>query len=935
MKKTLILILIFLIQLPSYGGVIWERKINNFSRIQYQASAQNWMVECSESGLIYVANSDGLLEFDGKEWSLYQNQGRMVRSVKVQKDRIYVGGSSEFGYYSKNPIGKLEYHSLSSPLNDWGGEVWNILAMEHYILFISDTYIHKYDINTNEIKQIIAPSKINSSSFIDNTLYLGCQDALYFSESDKLTPIPETRSVADGKIVEILELNKKILLVTANKGLFTLQDNRISSLHTIADQFIKDNRLFSANIKDGILALGSVQSGVYMFNLTTNSSPEMFNLKRGLNNNTILNIHFDYKGNLWLALDNGISHIELDESVRPLFSNISPIGTGYTVKKYNNELYFGTNQGLYKFDKNNEPIMVNNIQGQIWSLSVIDDALFCSGDNGIYVLEENNNFYSIPVTGAWEVKKAQGIDNTLIVGTYYGLSVLKKENGKWRFSHLIADLHESVRGIVDDEEIGTIWLIKKNSTISRIRINKEYTTAEGSKDYDIPERVIKDNIFVNKVNNRLVVCMDEGVFYYDRLKDSFVEYEELENILEKPNSYSYLYEDKYKNVWYYNRKGLNTLVYDNGIYKKKQINWGLRNEIINTHDNIILTDPTIAIVATNNGFVKLNLGTEQPHFEDKAFIRKIISSKNDSTLAYGSSIEKLQIKYENNSIRFEFTSNSFDFQSNDLYIYKLEGLDEEWSIPVSSNTKEYTNLKEGEYVFKVRLLKGDDESFSVEDSIRFSILPPWYRSIWAILIYVAIIYICLYMLYRKTIRRQKIIINQQKLEQELKDRKIYELHNQNLQNELQYKSQELAGRILDLSRKNEILEDVKRGVVNIGKSIDEEKKYSTLKQMTTLLISQINKNLDDHQNFKAFESNFNIVHKDFFNILDHKFPDLTKRERILCAYLKMGLSSKEIAPIQGISVRSVEVNRYRLRKKLNIDQDTNISKFLQDLQCNS
>jgi AraC family chitin signaling transcriptional activator len=80
--------------------------------------------------------------------------------------------------------------------------------------------------------------------------------------------------------------------------------------------------------------------------------------------------------------------------------------------------------------------------------------------------------------------------------------------------------------------------------------------------------------------------------------------------------------------------------------------------------------------------------------------------------------------------------------------------------------------------------------------------------------------------------------------------------------------------------------------------------------------------------WETFETNLNQIHNEFIINLSKKFPNLTSKDIKLCIYLKMNLSSKEIAPMMNISFRGVELHRYRLRKKLNLVQDENLSKFL-------
>ncbi len=83
--------------------------------------------------------------------------------------------------------------------------------------------------------------------------------------------------------------------------------------------------------------------------------------------------------------------------------------------------------------------------------------------------------------------------------------------------------------------------------------------------------------------------------------------------------------------------------------------------------------------------------------------------------------------------------------------------------------------------------------------------------------------------------------------------------------------------------------------------------------------------------WEQFSQHFDSVHGDFLTILKNKYPSLKPHELRLCAYLRMNLSSKEIAPLMSISLRGVEISRYRLRKKMALASEVNLVQFLMDL----
>lgn len=135
---------------------------------------------------------------------------------------------------------------------------------------------------------------------------------------------------------------------------------------------------------------------------------------------------------------------------------------------------------------------------------------------------------------------------------------------------------------------------------------------------------------------------------------------------------------------------------------------------------------------------------------------------------------------------------------------------------------------------------------------------------------------------------------------------------------------------MNIVRKNEMLQEIKKEAMSISRSIDEENLPNVRRKMLRL-IGHIDTNIEHDDDLQAFQNTFDSVHQDFFNKLDSRFPNLNKKEKLLCAYIKMDLMSKEIAPLMNISLRGVEISRYRLRKKLELSPEANLADFLQKL----
>lgn len=167
-----------------------------------------------------------------------------------------------------------------------------------------------------------------------------------------------------------------------------------------------------------------------------------------------------------------------------------------------------------------------------------------------------------------------------------------------------------------------------------------------------------------------------------------------------------------------------------------------------------------------------------------------------------------------------------------------------------------------------------------------------------------------------------------KRENELKDEKIDILREENLKAELKHKTAELINSTLNLTRKNEMLMEIKKEAISMGNAI-KEGDLVDMRRKNLRLINKIDTNIEQDKALKDFQSNFDALHHNFFSVLEKQFPGLNKKEKMLCAYIRTNMISKEIAPLLNLSVRGVEITRYRLRKKLNLNEKDSLYEFLQ------
>jgi DNA-binding CsgD family transcriptional regulator len=290
------------------------------------------------------------------------------------------------------------------------------------------------------------------------------------------------------------------------------------------------------------------------------------------------------------------------------------------------------------------------------------------------------------------------------------------------------------------------------------------------------------------------------------------------------------------------------------------------------------------------------------------------------------------------TIRFEFATPVFGNHTNFEYSYRLTGFSNIWSEWTSRTEKEFTNLPPGNYTFEVKVRSNAGNESKIAAYI-FSVLPKWYETIFARFIYFLLFVITVISLYRW--QQKKFKLQQKRYEEEQKklqyihelelnktEAELIVLRNEKLESEINFKNSELASSAMHLVKKGELLSKIKGELAHIMKGMENQKTASELKKM----IKTVSEDDNVDKEWDNFAKHFDKVHSDFVVELKEKHPSITPNELKLSAYLRMNLSTKEIAQLMNISTRGVEISRYRLRKKLQISTETSLFDYLINIQ---
>lgn len=953
-------ILIILLVCSSLSSVcaVNQPHVVSFTKEQYGGYSKNWSVSHSNEGIIYIGNDEGLLKFDGINWQMYPlPNGTKVRSVLVGKDQhIYTGSYEEFGYWEKDKVGKLSYVSLSDSLVDYklhNEEIWKIVEDENgRIYFQSFSVIFCWDgksLNYYKPSQSIIFLLKSRNKFIAQKT----RGDLEEFRDGKLTPI-ENSSLMRGAFTRVFLPfeDNGFLLGSMKKGLIIWDHDGFRQWDCPAQDSLRGKEI-NRGVWDGkYYYIGTIEEGVFVVSQKGDVICHL-NTQNYLESNTVLGMDLDPAGRLWLALNSGVCCVDFNYPVNYVVERKSDIGVLHTAALHKGVLYLGTNQGVYyhpvtNYDftniKLNDFHLIRESIGQVWSLEVVDNQLLCGHNAGTFRIEKDLFVRISRTGGGYNFRKLVAAGHEyLIQSTYTSLVLFRKDKkGRWTFFRNLKGFMEPSR-FVSVDPFGNIWVNHtRKKEVYKISLSKNLQKPVEVENYGKAEGLPSDMGFnVFEFYSRIVFCSSHGVYTYDDLQDTIVPYHQLNSSLEEFTSSNRIIEGNNHGYWFVKPPKMAFFQkYKNGFRKKIEL---LLNEpnrsLVEGHENIIALTPQHALICLENGYgiLRRNYIKNTPHPDTSIFFSRIMThspSKGEKYFSLDSSIDTPVLPYLNNSIQFRYSSIVSPGKSI-LFQTKLEGLDSLWSEPTSKNSIEFYRLPWGKYEFKV---KGTDEFGNLlpQVSYCFEVLPPWYATSWAIwgfsfigLFLIVIVPISLRRYYRKQRRayqleQEQIIIKKQEEERRAAEQKMIKLRNENLRNELSYKSSELANSTMSIIRKNAVLLEVKEEILKQKEELKQRYPAKYLDRVVKL----IDKNINNEDDWKIFEQHFDRAHVDFFNRLKGEYSELTPKDLRLCAYLKMNLTTKEIAPLLNISPRSVEVHRYRLRKKLNFSSSDNLVEFM-------
>lgn len=878
----------------SYAKTFPEKGVpllKNFTPSQYQNQGKIWDIRSAPNSMIYMAADKGLLEFDGKTWNSFKGSDGFTRSVLVPSDSlIYTGSDLDFGVWTKNKFQAFEYTSLypfRKDVQDISEEFWDVHSIDDKIIFISSQSIYVY--TNQQLTRITAPNKFTGSFVVSNSFYLAdAKNGLYLYDKTSLKHLfsyPEDKAF---EISGIYHRNNEVVIVSKNAGLYFYSSGQLSQIKSTLSETLKAANVFSFEpVNESHLAYGTVLKGLFITDLDGNIIHHI-NRYKGLLSNTILCLHYSPSGKLWVGTDYGVTSLFLKNDITFFYDYRGDFGTGYTAQVMDGVFYLGTNQGLYSTgwdDLNNDKEFSHfdlfpGTEGQVWALEKIDNTLFMGHDNGLFVLK-NGKFEKFDQhSGVWTILQYK---DYLLTGNYNGISIFRKSGSEWIFLKKMDLILGSCNQLIIEME-NVLWVNIPNFGIIRAVLDNNLHPAE--------RLIFPDSIFFG--NDPWLIQDENGIqVFTDTYQYSYIAGNE--KFIQKPETISFPMTE-------------NVL---SGIYQAVSL------------------QPDYDFYPVYNGFALKHLlyAEDKDSAKFNLVFRKAEAFNNDERVAL---YADARLPYRLNNFRIEYIVPN---QDDVLYQHKLNESGE-WSDWSATNTAEFIGLKEGEFIIFVNATINGRIIGTNTMTIRID--PPWYRS-W----YVYATYFLLFLLTVYFIRRWQIIaLKKQKKHLLLKEQsslrqqaqkhseKVLLLEQEFLKAEYDKIKQQLRHKTVELANKAKDSEDKNRLLLLLKEKFDLI--HDSDPAVSRLRFGEARRMLDAYLKIddKTFEIQMDELHQEFFKKLKDQFPTLSNNDLRLCAYLRVGLNSKEIADILNIQPSSSYISRSRLRKKLNLKPEEDLYDFL-------
>jgi class 3 adenylate cyclase len=728
---------------PETGAYLFQR----YSTKQYGASPQNWGIAQDQRGIMYFANTDGVLEFDGNSWRMIRLPDRAsARAVSVDgAGTVYVGGVGNFGSLMPDSTGTMRFVSLIDriPQQDRGfAEVRKILTTPQGVYFRATNRLFRLN-HDGSVKVWRPQKRLNRVFYVSNVLYAQTSDVglARLSEDGKLSPVQGGERFAGDLLNATVPFHDDALIMSETR-LYRLTPQGVEPFSTAADSYIAKNLGYTMQIlPTGQIAVGTRNGGLVLLS-RDGALDRILSTANGLADDYVADVFIDSQGGIWLAHNNGITRFNLGLSHYGKSEGIE--GDVETMARHAGALYAGTTAGLFRLTAKNgvgpQFDHIDGIDATVWALASQGKDFMVATDRGVFLVSED---YARKIfesdRAVYDLSTSPRDPNMMYAVRRAFVNILERRGTGWAKAAEFEAPGEDFRSVLEDAD-GRVWATtKKNIWRLDFRGNGSGDETVRSEKFGEPQGVPTGWIYARRLRGRVVFATTKGLRYYDEATKSFLPDLSLgTQFADGSHDVFNIFDDAAGNVWVTGEAYHGVLLHRTTGYRWlpmpllrsgiSEIYWmstDLDGTVWSTGADYILNrwDPAIA---------------GEPDRDFRVTTRRVqVIGGADSWYGGAGKPSAMKLPWRDNALRFEFAAPFYEEPSAVEYQVLLEGSDNVWSAWSHESTRDYTHLPEGSYRFRVRA-RSPHGAIAEDAALGFGVLPPWYRTWWAYLLYTAV-----------------------------------------------------------------------------------------------------------------------------------------------------------------------------------------------------
>lgn len=840
----------------------------NFSPKEYGGDGQIWTIVQDNRGVMYFGGNTAVYEFDGTNWNIIETKGYQlsVRSMAVDSlGRIYVGSVGDMGFLKPNYNGKLEYVSIVDELDSADRQftdVWTMATSGTNAYFCSNEFLFRYNPDSLPKFKVIGRGipffltyKVRDEIFVSTR-----NQGLYKIAGDTLINLPGSKNIYPWILLPYE--NNKYLIGTSDEGLLVWNPNSTDSTKIISkDYFIKDELsktedfllekqlyLGATYIGNDMYAFSTILSGVIIVD-KYGKIVNIIDKQHNLLSQTVHYLFLDNQQQLWAGLTYGISYIETNSPFQYFNDKIGLNGSIYNAFRTNKYLFASSNLGLFYWE-NNRFNDVDELAGTN-ALQVFNPMEFHNPKTNKSLVVVTTITGMFKIVDHYAVKLNDLVPNTYIQSRFDSTKIWISEDFSLFSSSLNDELSEQefiaefdfFPYVIAEYDEDNLWLLKDDKICLYSIKNQKLNYFENNPELQNLE------IYDGKYTEfGMLFYTNDGFYTFNNEKEVF---EEKNTILNRKLSSSKILQfekvsensfwtscikNEQKIITIFNKTG-EGFTCDTTPFKRL-----FEYDIFHTDGDSIMW------IISPNSLFKFDVSFDKNYnIKNNVLIRKIIC--NDSVIFNGAFFEDINGRYlvtdkqnknfeivldfKNNDLRFEFALPEYDNSIENTYSYLLiGGKTQKWSAWTTDNYKEFSNIREGNYVFRVKAknIYGYESEIT---EIKFKILPPWYRTIWAFILYLIFLGFVIWLVVKiYSIRLKK---ENERLDKIVKQRTA-EINQQN--EEIKTQAENLSEINKLLSEKNEEVNQQNEEIKAIADSLQDAN--DKIKQKNRYITDSIN-----------------------------------------------------------------------------------------------